>query len=151
MKHFVAIMVILAFVLPSVAPMLPHGIQNALHTIKEEHHWNASSEHGHKHGQQVKHHGGYHAFFAENQDHPPHVDIVSYFENLHVDLKNPPVLKLKTASSIIKYIPYISVTHPLVTDLLLVAGQSQPPPELPLLRFAAQSAPVYLTTQRLRI
>lgn len=138
MKRFLATIVVLIFMIPTVAPWLPEEIVEVLHTQQEAHHRQAGG------------HADHHIPVESHEDHQAHFDVISYFDNLHVDLKNPP-----------HAIPTVSPKHDQGTSFIipqyssaesLFPRQSQGPPRYSDTRTASLlSIPVYLATQRLRI
>lgn len=142
MKRLLAVILVLTFVLPSVAPWLPHNALDALHTQQEAHHKTPDSHS----------HGDHHGIEASNIEHKAHFDIIAYFDNLHVDLKNQPITKLITASENTQNIPFILVSdYSIIFSTSWAPKQSQGPPSFQYAQIASLGNPVYLTTQRLRI
>lgn len=142
MKRLLAILLVALFLLPTATPWLPQDILDRLHTQQEAHHQSDLSH---------NHHDDHHPVFAD-ESHPAHFDIVSYFDNLHVDLKNPSPTQMTSVSTYMLDMPFILATD-IFADTMLswTPRQSQGPPIPPAKQVVSFGVPVYLATQRIRI
>lgn len=123
-------------------PLASQDVLNALHERLEAHHYVPESSHDHGHE---------HIVDADEADHPAHFDIVSYYDNLHIDLKNPPPAMMAVSKVQIQDMPFIMATMPLMDEIMYWPqrqAQGPPPPDIYV---ASLGLPVYLATQRLRI
>jgi hypothetical protein len=144
MKRFIAFALILLLVLPSALPWLPHEVSQNIHHQMEDRH-----EAGHAIG-----HYSDHDSVAEfvTPDAHPHLDILSYFDLLHIDLQKVDYAKLTTPSSQAQDMPFIMETASYVPAVSFpLIRQSQGPPDRYLRSASLGVPPLYLTTQRLRI
>lgn len=144
MKRIIAAILVLTFMLPMALPWLSHEALGNLHTQLEAHHYTSESGHGHGHQ---------HIAEATDAEHSAHLDIISFFDNLHVDLKNPQLAKqvaLKTQLQDIQFV--LAAIHLAGAVISWLPTQGQGPPPYPAdVYLASLSVPVYLATQRLRI
>lgn len=144
MKRLLGTLLILIMLLPAAAPWLPHGAVEVLHGQQDAH---ASSSHSHSHDSAFD----TSADASSDAGHAAHVDAVSFFDSLHVDLKNPPVTKVSAGASGSQDMPVIVPGAILSMSLQLADAQEGQGP--PVIAEAAPygGLPVYLATQRLRI
>lgn len=141
MKRILATLLTLLLLVPAMGPWMPHGAVDAIHSQQEAHHQNDFSfnSHGHHHG------------LDSDEDHAPHFDILSYFDNLHVDLKNPPIAKVMTSQPDLSDVPFIPAADNFADHIFQPTTRQSRGPPYPEYRIAALGVPVYLATQRLRI
>jgi hypothetical protein len=141
MKNLIATILLLLFVLPSFAPMMPHDVLQLVHEAQEMHH--SADTHGHHHTDD-----------DNSSNHSVRFDIVTYFdEYLHLDLKQAMQADLVGQSMIAKgdFTPepfYLAVAS-IPSDYTEAIGI--PPPEVSEQLVQSDKAPVYLSTLRLRI
>lgn len=144
MKRLLASLIVLTFMLPTVMPWLSHDVLDALHTRLEAHHYTPESQHDHGHE---------HIAEANVADHAAHFDIISFFDNLHIELKNPTVAKLLVSQASLQDMPFVMATNHLMDALMSwtpILGQG-PPAYPPDVHIASLGVPVYLATLRIRI
>ncbi len=138
MKKLLAIVIALAVLLPTMVSWLPHkALDNLQAQIVAQH----QGAFGHGHGLELQ---------TDKGEHPIHLSPVSFFEYLHLDLKNPSPAKFVSAQGDLQDMPIILVGILLLCAPLLLVRRSQGPPMQGHHR-AALGIPVYLATQRLRI
>ena len=130
--------------MPALTPWLPHGAVHALHAHQTEHHavedsGHVHSDHNHK-AQDIEH-------------HPIQLDAYSYYnDHLHVDLRSSEKFVLKApeySTEDVQYQPSAMMASFSFHEREYKTSRA--PPMAQRIDVAAYHAPLYLTTQRLRI
>lgn len=140
MKRFIALLMIISLAMPVATAWLPHDVSHKIHNQLAQPHESdiAASIH--------------HDSDAPASDHHQlHLDILSYFDHLHIDLKKADNLDLQAPLLSVHDMQYCALLcdAPQVSSLSL-ANRSQGPPPLEW-QVASSYGPVYLATSRLRI
>lgn len=144
MRNAIATILLLLFVLPSFAPMVPDNLLQLVHKAHEMHH---GIDTGHHHGE---HHQD------EAPSHSVNFDIVTYFDEvLHLDLKQASQADLVTQTAVINLdAPPPDPLHFTFAEAAIIPDTSEPeriPPDFVNSLAHSDKSPVYLSTQRLRI
>jgi hypothetical protein len=143
MKRLIAAIIVFMFMLPAALPWLPDGIVNALHLQQEAHLFSEESHH-HEPGE-------HHPFPVSDRDHPAHFDVVTYFDNLHIDIKLSPLAKLSISAASSYDMPCIMAENQFTFALLSSSPKKSQAPPLDDTIIVSSRVPVYLATQRIRI
>lgn len=144
MRNAVATILLLLFIMPSFAPMMPDNLMRLVHKAQEMHH---GIDTDHYHGEQ------------HQDDAPSHLvkfDIMTYFDEvLHLDLKQASQADLIIQTATINIdAPPPDPLYFTIAAAAIIPDTSEPeriPPDFVSNRVHSDKFPVYLSTQRLRI
>lgn len=148
MKRNFLLFLAMLFVLPLFAPWMPHSTMHALHNHQEQFHAVKAHAHDHHHDHEVAAHKA-----KKPIHHNIQFDSSNYYsELLHVDLRGSDQYVFKAPQLNIDDVHY-SVVALSVFNSIYERGNalSRAPPDRQNINSAAYHAPLYLTTQRLRI
>ncbi len=143
MRNAIATILLLLFVLPSFAPMMPENVLQLVHKAQEMHH---GIDTGH-------HHSEHHHDHAPS--HSVSFDIVTYFDEvLHLDLKQASQADLVSQTAAISLDIALDPAHIILATAAIVPDEvkrERIPPDFVNSLAHSDKSPVYLSTQRLRI